>query len=339
MEAPWIQNKKKARKRWIDDVDRNFKTMNNRQWRRKVSDRAEWKIIVKHAKTHKGFLILIQCYVIHEYQFLLFLGDPDEHVYIVQSGKLSVSITGNDGLTTLKIVKPGESVTSLLSFTDVLTGHTSPYKTVSAKAIEDSMVVKLPMSAFQEIFQEYPDIFVRVLQVIMVRLQRVTFTALHQYLGLSAELVRQHPKQKNSPMKKKKEESSLNTTLTETPTATTQPIPVPGHRRSKSSLESKSFSPSGNFGNGMAESDSIPSGTVSDCGSIPKKRLSIQNPDINDEELIEVATEAFVKELGLEDLDSLKGKVEIREVSAGTYLMKEDSNKVNISLISFYVNL
>lgn len=47
------------------------------------------------------------------------------------------------------------------------------------------------MAAFQEIYQEYPDIFVGVLQVIMVRLQRVTFTALHQYLGLSAELVKQ----------------------------------------------------------------------------------------------------------------------------------------------------
>lgn len=42
-------------------------------------------------------------------------------MYIVQSGKLNVSITGNDGSNTLKIVKPGESVTSLLSFTDVLT--------------------------------------------------------------------------------------------------------------------------------------------------------------------------------------------------------------------------
>lgn len=57
--------------------------------------------------------------------------------------------------------------------------------------MEDSTVVKLPMAAFQEIFQDYPEIFVRVLQVIMVRLQRVTFTALHQYLGLSAELVKQ----------------------------------------------------------------------------------------------------------------------------------------------------
>lgn len=47
------------------------------------------------------------------------------------------------------------------------------------------------MTAFKEVFQEYPDIFIRVMQVIMVRLQRVTFTALHQYLGLSAELINQ----------------------------------------------------------------------------------------------------------------------------------------------------
>lgn len=34
----------------------------------------------------------------------------------------------------------------------------------------------------------------------MVRLQRVTFTALHQYLGLSAELVNQgHHKKRQSP--------------------------------------------------------------------------------------------------------------------------------------------
>lgn len=50
-------------------------------------------------------------------------------------------------------------------------------------------MVRLPMAAFQEVFQEYPDIFIRVLQVIMVRLQRVTFAVLHQYLGLSTELM------------------------------------------------------------------------------------------------------------------------------------------------------
>lgn len=56
------------------------------------------------------------------YDFLTsFSGDPDENVYIVQSGRLNVFITGSEGTNTLKIVKPGESVTSLLSFTDVLT--------------------------------------------------------------------------------------------------------------------------------------------------------------------------------------------------------------------------
>ena len=129
------------------------------------------------------------------------IGDPDENVFIVQQGLVNVYITGSDGSQIpLKLVKTGESVTSLLSFTDVLTGHTSTYKTVAAKAVEDSVVVKLPMQAFQEVFQDHPEAFIRVIQVIMVRLQRVTFTALHQYLGLSAELVNQGVhKKKQSP--------------------------------------------------------------------------------------------------------------------------------------------
>lgn len=51
----------------------------------------------------------------------LFTGDPDENFYILQSGRLNVLLSSNEGTTSLKIVKPGESVTSLLSFTDVLT--------------------------------------------------------------------------------------------------------------------------------------------------------------------------------------------------------------------------
>jgi hypothetical protein len=52
----------------------------------------------------------------------LFLGDPDENVYVIQNGKVNVFITGSDGTTiSLKCIKTGESVTSLLSFTDVLT--------------------------------------------------------------------------------------------------------------------------------------------------------------------------------------------------------------------------
>jgi lysophospholipid hydrolase len=43
-------------------------------------------------------------------------------VYVIQNGKVNVFITGSDGTAiSLKCVKTGESVTSLLSFTDVLT--------------------------------------------------------------------------------------------------------------------------------------------------------------------------------------------------------------------------
>ncbi|CAH1994198.1 unnamed protein product [Acanthoscelides obtectus] len=260
---------------------------------------------------------------VHSGSYLFRIGDPDENVYIVQSGKLNVFITSQEGTTTLKIVKPGESVTSLLSFTDVLTGQTNPYKTVSAKALEDSTVVKLPMMAFQEIFEEYPDIFIRVLQVIMVRLQRVTFTALHQYLGLSAELVRQHPKPKNvmagSPLKRKRDDGSS----AETPFAATLPIPVPGHQRRHSMLDGKSFSPSYNTPPSDAPADAENLNTPPD---LQKKRHSFPGR-IEEDDLIELATEAFAKELGLEDISILEDRVEIREVSAGTYLMKEDSNK------------
>lgn len=64
-----------------------------------------------------------------------------------------------------------------------------------------------------------------------------------------------------------------------------------------------------------------------------KKRYS--NADnIDEDDLIELATEAFIRELGLEDSTYLQGKVEIREISAGTYLMKEESNKVLFAFIS-----
>jgi len=123
-------------------------------------------------------------------QYLFRVGDADENFYVVQSGRLNVFITELDGTTiTLKLVKEGDSIASLLSFTDVLTGHPQPFKTVSAQALEDSIVLKLPVQAFQEVFEKYPETFVRVIQIIMVRLNRVTFTALHQHLGLSHELV------------------------------------------------------------------------------------------------------------------------------------------------------
>uniref|UniRef100_A0A8C9ZPY8 lysophospholipase n=1 Tax=Sander lucioperca TaxID=283035 RepID=A0A8C9ZPY8_SANLU len=116
-------------------------------------------------------------------------GQPDCSIYVVQDGKLELCLTGIDGKeSVVKEVYPGDSVHSLLSILDVITGHQKPYRTVSARAAEVSTVLRLPVEAFLSIFEKYPESLVRVVQIIMVRLQRVTVLALHNYLGLTNEL-------------------------------------------------------------------------------------------------------------------------------------------------------
>ena len=47
----------------------------------------------------------------------------------------------------------------------LLQGHTAPYKTVSARAAAPSTVLRLPVVAFQGVFEKYPETLVRVVQV------------------------------------------------------------------------------------------------------------------------------------------------------------------------------
>uniref|UniRef100_A0A3B3Y9X1 lysophospholipase n=1 Tax=Poecilia mexicana TaxID=48701 RepID=A0A3B3Y9X1_9TELE len=116
-------------------------------------------------------------------------GQPDSSIYVVQDGKLELCLTGDGKESVVKEVFAGDSVHSLLSILDVITGHQKPYKTVSARAAEVTTVLRLPVEAFLTIFEKYPESLVRVVQqIIMVRLQRVTVLALHNYLGLTNEL-------------------------------------------------------------------------------------------------------------------------------------------------------
>jgi len=123
-------------------------------------------------------------------QFLFRIGEPDVHIFVVQNGRLDVTTTDEQGVNELKKVGPGESLTSLLSFIDMLTGHKRSYKTVQARAGVDSVVLRLSVETFMGVFQRSPDLLIRVVQMIMARLQRVFFVALHQHLGLANELVR-----------------------------------------------------------------------------------------------------------------------------------------------------
>ena len=138
--------------------------------------------------------------------YLFKVGDPDSGMFIVESGALSVcyessEASGNDkgdkndgGGVELKQVAPGEPIVSLLSFLDYLAGKRKVYKTVSARALQDTRLIKFSFESFKICFDKHPENMAQVVQVVMVRLQRVTLLALHQYLGLGAELLSAQPR-------------------------------------------------------------------------------------------------------------------------------------------------
>jgi hypothetical protein len=48
------KTKGRPRKRWIDDVEQDLRTMGVRGWRMRAGDRQEWRRVTREAKVHPG---------------------------------------------------------------------------------------------------------------------------------------------------------------------------------------------------------------------------------------------------------------------------------------------
>jgi len=245
-------------------------------------------------------------------QHLFKVGDPDENIFIVQSGNVNVYASDVDGgcvNTTLKHVYPGDSIMSLLSFLDHLAGYNKPYKTVSARATEDSKIIKLPYSAFKVAFEKYPDCYLRVVQIVMIRLQRVTLLALHQYLGLGAELIaKQHRGDMHVTYNDAVEVEGIKTPDDEENVIDSEQLTPTTPSALQLQLESYSSLTSGQ--------------QYIRSTSLPRKR-SIEKR----EKMMMFALKSFKEQLKLESEAILEGKVEIREIPTGFRIMEEDSLK------------
>ena len=252
------------------------------------------------------------------------IGENDENLYIVDSGAVSVFSSSKDPRTNevqssiLKKVGQGEAIFSLLSFIEYLGGRHKTYKTVSAKATEETKIIKFSFKAFKDCFDLYPENLAKIVQVVMIRLQRVTLLALHQYLGLGAELLTHTSRGGNQIIRRQtsQQQHELKKLL----------------ERQKSEPESEDVSPMQPTSS-MSTSFTSPGDSLSEAALLYSP-LIIQHKNeielLNQDQLRKLSKDAFAEVLHLND-DQLENcdlleHIYINEPGEGDTLVMEDSN-------------
>ncbi|CAB3402925.1 unnamed protein product [Caenorhabditis bovis] len=124
-------------------------------------------------------------------EYIVKPGDQDDAIYVSIDGELTVHIRHMEQKEYLvKRIPAGGSFFSLLSMLDILMDFPSVFKTVALKAAEPCRVAKFPITSFRSSYNKNPEAWIRPIQIVITRLLHVTLTTLHQYMGLSSELMR-----------------------------------------------------------------------------------------------------------------------------------------------------
>ncbi|XP_069801426.1 patatin-like phospholipase domain-containing protein 6 isoform X2 [Dendropsophus ebraccatus] len=278
------------------------------------------------------FLSLCQ-HVVFEYyepgQLVFCPGQPDSSIYIVLEGKLELSLSDPDGTRHyMKSVGPGDNVHSLLSILDVLTGHQRPYRTVTAKAIEKSTVLRLPVEAFSAIFKVYPQSLIRTVQIIALRLQRVTFLALHHYLGLTIELF-QHDLQAES-CTAQAARPRLVRSMTHVEDQVNASVASPTHRRPPPLGSCKSSSGRPGFWRSL-DCELEQSRMLQTPAPTPAVDLDLESENIK--KLLENGKRQMAKLMDLEDISLLENKVSLHHAKAETIIARKGDQDVGLHYV------
>ncbi|VDO70653.1 unnamed protein product [Haemonchus placei] len=126
-------------------------------------------------------------------------GEPDDSIYVAIQGTLAVYIAHKEGKDYLvKKIPPGNSFFSLLSMLDVLMvclNMIFPIQIFTACTIQTlrpdpDRKFGFPIKSFRESYNKYPEAWMRPIQIVLTRLLHVTMTTLHQYMGLTHELMK-----------------------------------------------------------------------------------------------------------------------------------------------------
>ncbi|XP_022650715.1 neuropathy target esterase sws-like isoform X3 [Varroa destructor] len=291
----------------------------------------------------------IESYNIMQGEMLFDIGDSDDSIYTVYSGCISVYIKeGGDDLM-FKEARAGDSIASFLSGLVVLTNKESTFKSVAARATEDSKVLRLRYKEFSDLLKKHPDSMVRLVQVVMIRLQRVNFVALHEYLGLTTQMMKNRPERSKSFINPAKSSPAKVPVSRKTPGLLPQSLPhTPIHGPPPGSLPAAPAVPADGWPTEVPEENvttPAPPTVESEPVSVMRKTSNIVHriatgrrasvvgnvnentmraPEPSEEECLAQATRAFARILNLSTEDQLKDKLTIRDYKPGENITKQN---------------